>query len=400
MKMPMVDFLVSLGDPKNYAEFTNDPSSYMSRFELLDEQKSAIKKKIKYAIRRFASDEMKHISLHARIMHEIYTEGDPNFRLMEFIERGLDNSVDMDYDDYTDTTFNNNDQGPQLTDLEDFLPSKLAEMRYFPHLFDGQARPSTDKELVFLGTGIRGASQITPEAEYHIRSADKVFYCVGDLVIERKIMNLNSTSEDLYPLYGDEKPRRETYEEMVSVCYGALKVNRKVAVIFYGHPGIFVYASHKAIRMARAEGIKAYMAPGISSLDCLFADIGIDPSRFGCQIFEATDLLVKRRKPGIDTAVIIMQVGCVGDTGFRFKGYERRNMPILQEYLSEIYGDNYEVILYEAASYPECEPRIRLIPLFNLVESSPTGITTMYIPPKIQAAVDPEMISRLGLPAR
>ncbi len=121
----------------------------MGRFELVDEQRAAVKKKIKYAIRRFASDEMKHVSLHARIMQEIYTEGDPNFRLMEFIDKGLDNSIDMDYDDYTDTTFNNNDQGPQLTDLEDFLPNKLMEMRYFPHLFDEQVKPTSDKELVF-----------------------------------------------------------------------------------------------------------------------------------------------------------------------------------------------------------------------------------------------------------
>ncbi len=213
-------------------------------------------------------------------------------------------------------------------------------------------------------------------------------------------MSLNTSSEDLYPLYGDEKPRRETYEEMVSVCFDALKSYKKVVVVFYGHPGIFVYASHKAVRIAQSEGIKSYMVPGISSLDCLFADIGIDPSRFGCQIFEATDLLVKSRKPAIDTAVIIMQVGCVGDTGFRFKGYERHNMPILQEYLSSIYGEDYEIILYEAASYPECEPRIRLIPLSNLVEAGPTGITTMYIPPKVHASVDPLMVSRLGLPAR
>ena len=61
--------------------------------------------------------------------------------------------------------------------------------------------------------------------------------------------------------------------------------------MFYGHPGIFAWSPHKVIKVARAEGYQAHMEPGISAEDCLYADLGIDPGRCGCQHYEASQLL-------------------------------------------------------------------------------------------------------------
>ena len=42
------------------------------------------------------------------------------------------------------------------------------------------------------------------------------------------------------------------------------------------------------------------MLPGISSEDCLFADLGVDPGVSGCQSYEATDFLMNA--PIIDSS--------------------------------------------------------------------------------------------------
>lgn len=83
---------------------------------------------------------------------------------------------------------------------------------------------------------------------------------------------------------------------------------QKVVTIYYGHPGIFVYASHRAIRIALKQGLKAKMLPGVSALDCLFADLGVDPSYPGLQVLEATDFLVRNRKVLTDSHLVILQV--------------------------------------------------------------------------------------------
>ena len=63
------------------------------------------------------------------------------------------------------------------------------------------------------------------------------------------------------------------------------------------------------------------MLPAISAGDCLFADLGVDPSYPGSQSLEATDLLLRNCTILSDAHVIVLQVGCVGDLGFRRQGY-------------------------------------------------------------------------------
>ena len=57
----------------------------------------------------------------------------------------------------------------------------------------------------------------------------------------------------------------------------------RLCAVVYGHPGVFVYASHEAVRRCRLEGLPARMLPGISAEDCLLADLGVDPGVRGCR---------------------------------------------------------------------------------------------------------------------
>ncbi len=54
------------------------------------------------------------------------------------------------------------------------------------------------------------------------------------------------------------------------------------------------------------------MEPGISAEDCLYADLGLDPGTYGCQHYEASNLMFYQRT--IDTAayLILWQPGVAG----------------------------------------------------------------------------------------
>ena len=259
----------------------------------------------------------------------------------------------------------------------------------------GGSLPERVGTLVVVGTGI-AVGHLTSEARGWLEQADKVLYCVADVATERLIQKLNPTAESLYVFYADDKPRSRTYQEMIERILECVRQGVKVCVAFYGHAGIFVNPSHESIRRARLEGHRAMMLPAVSSLDCLFADLGVDPS-IGCQIFEATDLLVRKRPIDPSGIVIIWQIGCVGDPGFRFKGYDARNLPVLVEYLEQYYGPDYEVVIYQASQYNICDPVIRKLKLKEVSPAVVTAISTMYIPPKRRNPADAEMIRRLGL---
>jgi hypothetical protein len=94
-----------------------------------------------------------------------------------------------------------------------------------------------------------------------------------------------------------------------------------VVGVFYGHPGVFVNPSHRALTIAREEGYRARMLPGVSAEDCLFADLLIDPANPGCITYEASDFLLRDRPVSLYSHMVLFQVGCVGVTDFDFKGF-------------------------------------------------------------------------------
>jgi uncharacterized protein YabN with tetrapyrrole methylase and pyrophosphatase domain len=187
------------------------------------------------------------------------------------------------------------------------------------------------------------------------------------------------------------------YRDMVERILVEVRQGLKVCVVFYGHPGVFVDPAHEAIRQARREGFKAYMLPGISALDCLFADLDLDPGRNGCQIFEATDFLIRRRRFDPCSALVLWQIAMIDNYGFYQKGKQARGLAILVEELERDYGANHQVIIYEAAVYPVCEPVIHSIPLYKLPEIPVSETATLFVPPNMTAPLDDEMLARLDL---
>jgi hypothetical protein len=259
-------------------------------------------------------------------------------------------------------------------------------------------RPGT---LVIGGSGISAIGQFTLETQAYLAWADSVFFCVSDPATERWILDSRPSAVDLYSLYDNDKHRRITYVQMAERLLQDLRQGLNVLGLFYGHPGIFVNPSHRAIAIAREEGHSAYMLPAVSALDCLFADLGVDPSKHGTQILEATDLILRRRPLLTDSNVIILQVGAVGDTGFNFSGFSKAKLPVLIDYLNQAYGEEHQIYSYVAAQYPSTPPKIDRYSLSQFsdpdVARLVTGISTFYIPPKEVRPADEEMATRLGM---
>lgn len=254
--------------------------------------------------------------------------------------------------------------------------------------------------LLIVGTGIQAAGQVTVEARAAIERADKLFYVVADPTTEHYLRKLNASAESLHGLYETDKERFVTYMEMVTKIIDEVRTGSKVCVAFYGHPGVFTFPSHEAIRQARALGYVARMQPGISAEDCLFADLGIDPSMAGCQSFEATDFLIFRRRFDTNSSLVLWQVGVIGDPTFQGRGYDLsglRGLRVLADYLIGFYGGQHPAVLYEASHYPTYEPMIQPVALGDLTDAKTTAVTTMYVPPKEVLVPDSEMLKLLGL---
>jgi uncharacterized protein YabN with tetrapyrrole methylase and pyrophosphatase domain len=249
--------------------------------------------------------------------------------------------------------------------------------------------------LIVVGTGIQLGGQITVEALDAIRHAERVPYFVADPHTARWIESLNPHAENLARLYAAGKSRLETYREAVEHIVGQVRAGRRVCAAFYGHPGVFAYPSHESVRRARAESFPARMLPGVSAEDCLFADLGLDPAERGCQSYEATDFLLRPRTFDPRSLLLFWQVGVIGETSIGEGAPRASGVEALVEVLLAHYPRDHEVILYEAAVYAVCEPRILRVPLGRLASASFGPMATLVVPPHGELREDLRMVERI-----
>jgi precorrin-6B methylase 1 len=256
--------------------------------------------------------------------------------------------------------------------------------------------PSRKGSLTIVGTGIEAVVQITPEARSCIERADKLLYVQADPVSSHWIQTLNPRAESLGRLYGTKKRRKLTYLETVDQILHFVRKGLNVCVAFYGHPAVFCFPGHEAMRRARAAGFPARMLPAISSLDCLFADVGIDPGRQGCQSFEASDFLLHSRKFDSTSPLILLQAAVIGESALPLRPCNRAGLKILTNELRKHYPANHQVVIYEASQFVVSKPHIVKVLLSALPRARLTPMSTLYIPPRARPAANRRMLRLLS----
>jgi uncharacterized protein YabN with tetrapyrrole methylase and pyrophosphatase domain len=251
--------------------------------------------------------------------------------------------------------------------------------------------------LLIVGTGIKLVGHVTLETRAFIEGAEKLFYLVNEPATAVWIEELNETAESLSHYYAENKLRLQTYQEITNRLLEAVRQGQQVCAVFYGHPGVFVTPVHEAIRQARHEGFTARMLPGISAADCLYADLGIDPAHCGCQSYEATEFLLRKRQIDPTSHLILWQIGVVGELYQRQKRDVSPGLQAITAVLLRDYPAAHPIIVYEAAQYPVCNPSIEQIPLEQLPNARVTAISTLYVPPTAVADWDYEMMAQLNI---
>lgn len=247
-----------------------------------------------------------------------------------------------------------------------------------------------------VGVGMTLGSHLTPLCKSHIAASDVVFTALSNGIVEMWLSGMHPDVRSLQPLYREGTSRMSTYRQMVETILSEVRAGKRVCAVFYGHPGVFAWPAHKAIELARGEGFSARMEPGISAEDCLYADLGIDPGKYGCQHYEATQLMTYRRRIDPSAYLIVWQIGIAGDRSLRKFATGRDHRQVLVDVLARDYPLDHEVILYEAATLPVQAPRIEHFALRALPDAEFDMHATLAIPPCAPLQRDVEVETRLN----
>lgn len=249
--------------------------------------------------------------------------------------------------------------------------------------------------LVCVGVGMTLGAHLAPRARSHIENADVVFSAMSDPLVELWVQGMNADVRSLQPFYGEGKPRRDTYREMVDAMLAEVRRGRRVCGAFYGHPGVFAQVPHQAVARAREEGFEASMEAAVSAEDCLYADLGIDPGAVGCQHYEASQFMFYQRRVDPTAYLVLWQIGVAGDltTGRLSTGAGIKRL--LVDLLAADYPLDHEVIAYEAATLPIAPPRIERVRLSDLPTAALSPATTLVLPPAMPLQRNERLLERL-----
>lgn len=251
--------------------------------------------------------------------------------------------------------------------------------------------------LILVGSGIKALSHLSKEANTYIQHADKVLYLTNEPVTEEWILKNSKEAESLDDIYFNHKKRKDSYKSITEHILRNLRLGKHVCVVMYGHPCFYAKSGMDAVIQAQAEGYEAFILPAISTEDCLFADLQIDPATYGCQSYDATDFLIYQNEFSVNAHLLLFQVNSIGSVG-QAKFHENTDsLKILVDYLTKFYPANHSVLLYSAAQYPGMKSKTRTFELQNLTKAKILNTETLYIPPIQKRKANLDMLRMLSI---
>lgn len=239
-------------------------------------------------------------------------------------------------------------------------------------------------DIYIVGLGINGIEHVTRETEAACRRSNEILAVPTNPAVLTYLQSLCPKITDLHPLsYREDERRMNAYDTMSAMTLAAALEHPPVTFATYGHPYIYVCPTRLILDAAPLLGLTVEVQPGISSLDTMFIDLGVDPAVDGLQMYEATDLLVRRRPLQPDVPCLLWQVGSVESALYSTADSRPERFFRIRDYLLQYYPEKHEVTAVFSAHHPLMESTKVTFALGEM-ESHHDDLhqgLTLYIPP-------------------
>jgi uncharacterized protein YabN with tetrapyrrole methylase and pyrophosphatase domain len=170
---------------------------------------------------------------------------------------------------------------------------------------------------------------------------------------------------------------------MASMVIASALDHPPVTFALYGHPLVFSLLPFFVLGAAKPLGLRTKILPAVSSLDTIFVDLRIDPCTQGLQMYEATDLLLRRRPLQPDVPCLIWQIGAVETRLYSEASSQPDRFERIKEYLLRFYPPNTPMFAIYSASLPLVPPTMTKFTLDKIEDVADVlhqGVT-VFIPP-------------------
>jgi hypothetical protein len=254
-------------------------------------------------------------------------------------------------------------------------------------------------DLWIAGLGIQTVTQVTREVEQAIRDSREVLFLDTGVATRPYLESLCPRVTSLFEQsYAEERSRAGAYEHMAARVVDAALDHPPVTFAIHGHPLVAAQAPFLVMELAEALELRVSVLPGISAFDTLMADLRMDPVVGGIQMYEATDLLLRRRPLQADVPAIVWQIGPVETCLHSMRISRPARFARLVAHLRQYYPKGHEVVAVYSSPHPLLPPAMLRFAIDDMGEHAHeihAGFT-LYVPPAGSRPIhDHELLSKL-----
>ena len=257
---------------------------------------------------------------------------------------------------------------------------------------------ASEYRLVIAGLGVMIPDQITQQVFRAMNSCMVIYTVVNEppqMWLGQEALKLVEVV-NVMSLYQEGALRSENYDRVIETIMEAVDLGRTVGYVTYGNPMAYDSVAQGLVLKAQARGIPFAVLPGISSMDSVLCDLGVDMAP-GIQIYEATWMVAFGVHPRADVHALITQVGTFGSFKTHYsKRWDGSALSGLVDHLRTVYPAEHVVRLVRATAFEGQATRVRSVPLDDLptVSAEDLSGTTLYIPAVEAPRSDRRMIQQ------
>jgi uncharacterized protein YabN with tetrapyrrole methylase and pyrophosphatase domain len=238
--------------------------------------------------------------------------------------------------------------------------------------------------ITIVGAGISSPDQITQEGDAALRAADLIFYLLDlNPKLRRYLKSLGPELFNLDSVYQEGRLDTDAYDDITRMVVFAAAVRQRTALLVPGHPAIYVTVTREIQERGNAMGIETVVLPGISSIDTMILQLGLEIGDCGIQIFEANRFIYHGIVPDRRVPLFLLQPGAVGSATLTHRSTSRpQRFDILRLALQRFYPRNHPCIVLASQSSSSQPGRKITLPLSQIAKKSVFDHdTSLYVPP-------------------
>lgn len=245
-------------------------------------------------------------------------------------------------------------------------------------------QPASEPRLYIIGLGIVIPDHSTGQALKAMSRCARLYSIVQELPQVWLPPETASRTEvvNVLHMYVEGGLRAENYDRVAKTILQAAEQTQPVGYVTYGNPMAYDSVAQHLARHSAENQVPFEIVPGISSVDTILCDIGMDMAP-SLQIFEATWMMAHDIQLRPDTAAILVQVGTVGSLRTHYRTQPQgSSLTELVTYLSGVYPASHVVSLIQSPNRLGQKARIRRIALGDLSKAESGDLLggSMYIP--------------------